>query len=129
MAFNFLIVDDSETVRAVIAKTLRMAGLPIHEIFQAGNGKEALDVLAGQWADIVFTDINMPVMDGIEFIDRLHADEMLKSIPVVIVSTEGSETRIEQLKAKGAVAYVRKPFQPETIRKVVEETLGVNREN
>lgn len=129
MAFNFLIVDDSETVRAVITKTLRMAGLPINEIYQAGNGREALDVLAGRWADIIFTDINMPVMDGIEFVERLRADEMLKSIPVVIVSTEGSETRIEQLKAKGAVAYVRKPFQPELIRKVVEDTLGVTHEN
>ncbi len=129
MAFNFLIVDDSETVRAVIAKTLRMAGLPIHEIYQAGNGREALDVLAGRWADIIFTDINMPVMDGIELVERLRADDMFKSIPVVIVSTEGSETRIEQLKARGAVAYVRKPFQPEMLRKVVEETLGVSHEN
>lgn len=129
MAFNFLIVDDSETVRAVIAKTLRMAGLPIHEIYQAGNGREALDVLAGRWADIIFTDINMPVMDGIELVERLRADDMFKSIPVVIVSTEGSETRIEQLKARGAVAYVRKPFQPEMLRKVVEATLGVSHEN
>ncbi|MCE5229372.1 response regulator [bacterium] len=129
MAFNFLIVDDSETVRAVIAKTLHVAGLPINELYQAANGKDALDILAGHWADLIFTDINMPVMDGIEFIDRLGADDMLKSIPVVIVSTEGSQTRIEQLKAKGAVAYVRKPFQPELIRKVVEETLGAPNEN
>jgi len=126
MAFNFLIVDDSETVRKVIAKTLHMAGVPINQLFEAGNGKEALAVLQGNWVDLIFTDINMPIMGGIELIEKLCEDGMLKTIPVVIVSTEGSQTRIEQLKAKGVVAYIRKPFQPELIRKVVDEFLGVN---
>ena len=125
MAFNFLVVDDSETVRAVIAKTLRMAGLPINELYQAANGREALAVLQDNWVDLIFTDINMPVMGGIEMIEKLCEDGMLKTIPVVIVSTEGSQTRIEQLKAKGVRAYLRKPFQPELIRNVVSDILGV----
>lgn len=129
MAFNFLVVDDSETVRAVIAKTLQVAGLPINQLFQAANGKEALGVLQDHWVDLVFTDINMPVMGGIELIEKLCADGLLKTIPVVIVSTEGSQTRIEQLKAKGVSAYIRKPFQPELIRKVVEDILGANHGN
>ncbi|MEN6624721.1 MAG: response regulator [Candidatus Sumerlaeia bacterium] len=127
MAFNFLIVDDSETVRAVIAKTLQVAGLPIHELYQAANGKEALAVLEDNWVDLIFTDINMPVMGGIELIEKLCEDGMLKTIPVVIVSTEGSQTRIEQLKTKGVIAYIRKPFQPELIRKVVDDILGAKK--
>jgi two-component system chemotaxis response regulator CheY len=116
-------------VRAVIAKTLRLAGLPIHELYQAANGQEALTLLQDHWVDLIFTDINMPIMDGVEFIEKLREDGMLKTIPVVIVSTEGSQTRIEQLKAKGVVAYIRKPFQPELIRNVVEDMLGAKDEN
>ena len=129
MAFNFLVVDDSETVRAIIAKTLDLAGLPINEIYQAAHGKEALEVLRDNWVDLIFTDINMPIMGGIEFIGKLCEDGMLETIPVVIVSTEGSQTRIEQLKTKGVSAYIRKPFQPELIRKVVEDILGVQNED
>lgn len=124
MAINVLVVDDSETVRQVIAKTLQLANLPIGQVFMAGNGKEALDVLADNWVDLVFSDINMPVMGGIELIERMRGDELLKTIPVIVVSTEGSATRIEELRAKGVSAYVRKPFTPETLRKVVEDVLG-----
>lgn len=124
MAINVLVVDDSETVRQVIAKTLQLANLPIGQVFMAGNGKEALDVLADNWVDLVFSDINMPVMGGIELIERMRSDELLKTIPVIVVSTEGSATRIEELRAKGVSAYVRKPFTPETLRKVVEDVLG-----
>ncbi|HOJ32248.1 MAG TPA: response regulator [Candidatus Hydrogenedentes bacterium] len=124
MAINVLVVDDSETVRQVIAKTLQLANLPIGQVFMAGNGKEALDVLADNWVDLVFSDINMPVMGGIELIERMRSDELLKTIPVIVVSTEGSTTRIEELRAKGVSAYVRKPFTPETLRKVVEDVLG-----
>jgi two-component system chemotaxis response regulator CheY len=124
MAYNILIVDDSQTVRAVIRKTLDLAGIEVGEIHEAGNGQEALDVLGKHWLDLVFADINMPVMTGLELVDRMSADGLLKTVPVVIVSTEGSSTRVEQLKAKGVSAYVRKPFTPEIIRSVVEEVLG-----
>ena len=124
MAYNVLVVDDSATVRAVIRKTLDLAGVEVGEFHQAANGQEGLEALKGQWVDLVFADINMPVMTGIEMVERMAADGMLKSVPVIIVSTEGSATRIEQLKAKGVSAYIRKPFTPELLRGVVDEVMA-----
>ncbi|HEX7510778.1 MAG TPA: response regulator [Chitinivibrionales bacterium] len=124
MAYSILIVDDSETIRGVLERTLAMTKLPIDTIIQATNGRDAIDKLKEAWVDIVFTDINMPVMDGIAFIDEISAHPELKNIPVVIVSTEGSKTRIEALKKKGVKGYLRKPFTPENIRDIIVETLG-----
>lgn len=124
MAFNILVVDDSDTVRAIIAKTLRLAEVPINELREAANGEEALAILKDQWIDLVFSDINMPVMTGMEMIERMHEDENLRSIPVVVVSTEGSKTRIEDLIQKGVRAYIRKPFTPEILKDIVEKVLG-----
>ncbi|MCP4644248.1 MAG: response regulator [bacterium] len=126
MALNILIVDDSETVRDIIAKTLDLAQVPVGELFKAENGKEALDILKDNWIDLVFSDINMPVMGGVEMIETMSQDDLLKAIPVVVVSTEGSATRIEQLMSKGVNAYVRKPFTPEKIRAVVDEIIGAS---
>ncbi|MCC6695840.1 MAG: response regulator [Candidatus Hydrogenedentes bacterium] len=126
MALNILVVDDSETVRAIILKTLKMSGIALNAPLEASNGSEALALLKEQWVDLVLTDINMPEMGGVELIERMKDDEILKAIPVVVVSTEGSATRIEELKAKGVKAYIRKPFTPEQIREVVDEVLGVN---
>jgi len=125
MAFNVLVVDDSATIRAVIAKTLTMAEVPVKELYQASNGKEALDILDTNWIDVVFADINMPVMDGLEMVDRMSEDGLLKTIPVIVVSTEGSVTRMEELKAKGVSAYVHKPFTPELMREVLDGVLEV----
>jgi len=125
MALNILVVDDSATVRAVIVKTLDIAGIDVGELHQAENGKEALDILGDNWIDIVFADINMPVMGGLDMVEKMNDEGLLKTIPVVIVSTEGSATRIEQLKAKGVSAYIRKPFTREIIRNVVDDIMGV----
>jgi len=124
MALNILIVDDSHTVRAVIAKTLKLTEIPIDQLYQASNGKEALTVLQTNWVDLIFTDINMPEMNGIELIEKMSEDGILKTIPVVVISTDGSITRIEQLKSKGVSAYIRKPFTPELIKSVVQKILG-----
>lgn len=124
MAYNILVVDDSVTVRAVIAKTLKIAEVPINELYQAANGKEALEILADSWVDLVFADINMPVMTGLEMVDKMSEDGLLDTTPVVIVSTEGSATRIEQLLDKGVSAYIRKPFTPEMLREVVDRVMG-----
>jgi len=124
MALNILVVDDSETVRAIIAKTLKLAQIPVGELHNASNGKEALNVLRENWVDLVFSDINMPVMGGVEMIEQMFSDDLLKTIPVIVVSTEGSKTRIEELKTKGVKAYIRKPFTPELVRSVVEDILG-----
>ena len=124
MAFNILVVDDSATVRAVIAKTLDLAEVPVGELYEAENGREALAILVEHWIDLIFADINMPVMGGIEMIEKMAEDGTLSDIPVIIVSTEGSATRIEQLKSKGVSAYLRKPFTPELLRGVVFDVMG-----
>lgn len=120
---NVLVVDDSATVRAVIAKTLSLAEVPVNELHEAGNGKEALRILEDAWVDLIFSDINMPVMNGVEMIEQIKEDEVLRAIPIVIVSTEGSATRVEELKSKGVRAYIRKPFTPELVRGVVDDVM------
>lgn len=125
MSLNILLVDDSETVRAVISKALNIAGLPIGQLYEAANGKEALELLKREWIDLVLADIHMPVMGGVELIERMCEDGLMNTIPVIVISTEGSKTRIEQLMSKGVRAYLRKPFSPETIRDVVEDITGV----
>ena len=124
MAYNILIVDDSATVRAVIRKTLELADVPVAQLFQAANGAEALNVLSDEWVDLVFADLNMPVMTGIEMVERMSEDGLLARIPVVIVSTEGSQTRIQQLLERGVSAFIRKPFTPEELREAVGQVMG-----
>jgi two-component system chemotaxis response regulator CheY len=124
MGYNILIADDSETVRGIIAKTLALSGVEVGAIHQAANGEEALAIIAGSPVDIVFTDINMPVMTGIQMVERIRANPDWAALPVVVISTEGSRTRIEDLLARGVQAYIRKPFTPELLREVVEKLLG-----
>jgi two-component system chemotaxis response regulator CheY len=124
MPYNILIVDDSETVRAVLARTLEMAGVAVSTLHQAANGEEALEVMKNNWIDLVFSDINMPGMGGVEMIERMQESDLLGTVPVVVVSTEGSKTRIDDLLSKGVRAYIRKPFTPEKVKAVVEELLG-----
>ncbi|MEW6411919.1 MAG: response regulator [Candidatus Zixiibacteriota bacterium] len=126
MAYNILVVDDSKTIRSIVAKTLRLTKLEINEIFEAANGKEALDCLADNWVDIVFSDLNMPVMTGIELLNTMAEDGLLKDIPVVVISTDGSSARIEELKQKGVREYLRKPFTPESISETITRVLGVD---
>lgn len=120
MAYNVLIVDDSSIVRSVISKMLGLCGLQIGEIHESGNGKDALEVVENEWIDVIIADINMPVMNGIEFVNHLKEKGQLETTPVIIVSTERSQTRIEDLKAKGISAYLSKPFTPESIKATVE---------
>lgn len=125
MAFNILLVDDSATVRAVISKALNLAGVDISELYQAGHGQEALEILEKEWVDLVFCDISMPVMDGEELVTAMNENGMIQSIPVVIVSSAGSEPRVARLKENGVKDYIQKPFTPERIREVVEQVMGV----
>jgi two-component system chemotaxis response regulator CheY len=124
MSLNILIVDDSATVRAIIGKALRLAEVDMGQLFEAGNGQEALQLLSENWIDLVFADINMPVMDGIELVERMRGAELHSKTPIIIVSTEGSAERVQQLKDYGVDAYIRKPFTPETIRNAIEEVIG-----
>lgn len=124
MAFNILIVDDSETMRAVIKKTVNMTGIQIGELLEAGNGREALGVLENQWVDVVLSDINMPEMSGVEFLAEAKKDDVFKNIPVIFISTESSDTRIQEAKDLGVAAYVKKPFQPALIKDILLDVLN-----
>ena len=126
MAFRVLIVDDSPVMRGFIRRTMQLSGLEVAEFLEAGDGAEALAVLGREWVDVILTDLNMPVMDGEQFLRRLDADDLLKSVPVVIVSTDGTQTRAQQMLALGASGYVKKPFTPETLRGELERVLGAS---
>jgi len=124
MAYNLLIVDDSAVTRSVIRKTVGMSGLEVGCLREAGDGIEALEVLGREWMDIVFTDLNMPRMDGFQLVDEMSASAALSGIPVVVISSNRNPAQIEALMSKGVRSYLAKPFRPEQIRQVVEEILG-----
>ena len=123
MSFNVLIVDDSPAMRKFIRRILSMTDVDLGICFEAGNGEEALRLLAEQPVDLVFTDINMPVMNGEEFMRRLSADPKLNCIPVIVASTDSTDTRIAHMMALGAKGYIRKPFQPEQMRDQLDRVL------
>ena len=127
MAYNILIVDDSPAMRMVVRRVLDLSGIELGKCLEAGNGQEALDVLRRECVDLVLTDINMPTMDGEELVRRVEADDSLRSIPVVVVSTDRTDGRMRQMLALGAKGYVTKPFLPETLRAELDKILGVRR--
>jgi two-component system chemotaxis response regulator CheY len=124
MAFNVLIVDDSAVMRAMISRVVRLSGVPLGEMYEAGNGVEGLRVVGEHWVDLVLLDINMPVMNGEEMLRRLRAEPETASMPVIVVSTESSETRVHALEELG-VAFVHKPFAPEQLRDTILRITGV----
>ncbi len=125
MSRNILIVDDSATMRKMIRRSIELAGLDVGAAYEAANGIEAFAQLASHDVAMVLLDVNMPVMNGIQFLKRMHDDQRLRSVPVVIASTEGSETRIRELMQHGARGFVRKPFHPEQLRDVLTPFLGI----
>ncbi len=124
MSLNLLVVDDSAVMRSMVIKSLKLADLPLGEVYQASNGQEGLDALDNHWVDLVLADINMPVMNGEEMIRRIRENPVWKELPVVVISTEGSLTRIESLRSKGTT-FIHKPFSPETIRDLIREVTGI----
>lgn len=124
MAYNVIVVDDSAVMRTMITRTLGLCRLPIGSVFQAGNGREALAVLETEWVDLALVDINMPVMDGEELIHALRSQPATADLPVLVVSTEGSSTRIARVQELGA-RFVHKPFTPEQLRDQIVALLGV----
>lgn len=125
MAFNILVVDDSAVMRQMIVRTLRLSGVPLGEIVEAADGAAALACIAEHWIDLVLLDINMPVMDGGEVVERLRADPAYAELPIIIVSTERSETRVAALRAQG-VEFVHKPFTPEQLRDKIVHITGID---
>ena len=123
MALNIMIVDDSPVMRTFVRKVVQLTGLPVGECCEAGDGEAALKALQGCWMDLVLTDINMPRMNGEEFVRRMESDELLRDIPVIVLSTDSSDQRIQHMLQLGARGYVTKPFLPETLRDEVERVL------
>jgi two-component system chemotaxis response regulator CheY len=124
MAYRVLIVDDSRAMRVFVRRVLNVSGFDLAECFEASNGREALALLRTEWVDAILTDINMPDMDGEEFLRQLAADELLKSIPAFVISTDATQQRIGQVLTLGARGYLAKPFLPEELRGELERTLG-----
>ncbi len=124
MAYNILIVDDSVPMRSVIKKTIHLSGFKVGGLFEAANGKEAMDLLRREWMDLVLTDYNMPEMNGLELLEEMKKDEILRSVPVVMVTTEGSQGRVETFLEMGAADYIKKPFTPEEIRSKLNRLMG-----
>jgi two-component system chemotaxis response regulator CheY len=124
MAINILVVDDSAVMRSMIKKTILNSGVEVEQIYEAGNGQEGLDVLAKEWLDILFIDVNMPVMDGMEMLERVRNNPEYVDLPILIVSTESNPERIQIIQKMNA-GFVHKPFTPEVLRERILEALGV----
>ena len=129
MSYRILIVDDSKTTRKMIARSLKMARIPVEEFVEAGNGQEGLEALDAGDIDIVFSDLNMPVMTGFEMIDRIKQGSVYCNVPLIVISTEGSAMRIAALKNQGINGYIRKPFRPEEVRDVVWQVVKESLKN
>ena len=124
MSIRALIIDDSSVMRKIVERSLRQAGIDLSDVLQAGNGAEALSMLKDGPVDLILCDINMPVMDGIEFIKQLPGVENAKNVPVVMITTEGSEAHVVQALSCGARGYIRKPFTPEQVKEHVVPVLA-----
>ena len=125
MAYRVLIVDDSAAMRSFIRRVICISGFECGLFLEAGDGQEALAVLGKEWVDLILTDINMPGMNGEELVRHLEGDEYLRSIPVLVVSTDSTSQRVRQMLTLGARGYLAKPFTPEGLREELEKLLGV----
>lgn len=119
-----LIVDDSSVMRKIVERSLRQAGIDLDVVQEAANGAEALQALSGNLVDVIFCDINMPVMDGLEFLRQVKTIKGADAIPIVMITTEGSESNVVQALSIGARGYIRKPFTPEQVREHVVPLLS-----
>lgn len=119
MQTRTLIVDDSSVMRKIVERALRQAGIESLVVHEAGNGTEALDLLRAKSFDLILSDINMPTMDGLEFLRQLRSQNLAPSAPVVMITTESSEEHVRQAIQAGAQGYIRKPFTAEQVKERV----------
>ena len=122
MDSDVLVVDDSAAIRKILTRVLRQTGMAIQTIHEAGDGQEALAVMAQHRVDLVLSDINMPKMDGLQLLASLKASSQWQKIPVVMITTEGGETKVAEAVKLGAAGYVRKPFTADQIK---EKLVGI----
>jgi two-component system chemotaxis response regulator CheY len=120
MLLDVLIVDDSAAIRKILQRVLRQAEVPLGEVYEAGDGLEALKTLDSKRVDLVLADINMPNMDGLQLLSQLKTTEKWKHVPVVMVTTEGGESKVMSAAKLGAAGYVRKPFSAEQLRQTLD---------
>ena len=125
---RILIVEDSATMRSLLASALTDLGTRV-EITEAASGFEALRLLPREPFDLILTDINMPDINGLELLSFVKGNAAYRGIPLIIVSTEGSERDREKGLGLGADAYLVKPFEPEDLRRVARELLAKRRED
>jgi two-component system, chemotaxis family, chemotaxis protein CheY len=119
---NVLVVDDSAPIRKILQRVLRQTGMGIHTIFEAGDGQEALGIMKKEKVGLVLSEINMPKMDGLQLLAALKAVPAWRDIPVVMITTEGGETKVGEAVRLGAAGYVRKPFTADQIK---EKLVGI----
>ena len=121
MSYNAIVIDDSRPMRSIIIKTIKASGFNFENFFDASNGKQALSIIQNERLDIVITDYNMPDMNGLELIEAIKKDSKISSIPILVITTEGSKKRIDEFMQKGAAGYIKKPFTPELIKKKLNQ--------
>ena len=114
-----LIVDDSSVMRKIVERALRQAGLDPLVVHEAGSGTEGLDLLKAKQVDLILSDINMPSMDGLEFLRQIKVQNLAPGVPVFMITTESSEEHVKQAIQAGAQGYIRKPFTAEQVKERV----------
>ena len=119
---DVLIVDDSAAIRKILQRVLRQTDLPLGEIHEAGDGTEAVEILKNRSFGLILSDINMPQMDGLQLLAKIKEMDHLKSVPVIMITTEGGQGKVMEAVQLGATGYVRKPFTAEQIK---EKLIGV----
>lgn len=123
MSFRVLIVDDSPAMRSFVRRALEASGLELGEVFEAGDGVDALELLHREWVDVILTDVNMPRMDGATLVAKLATSPAYTAVPVIVISTDATRVRREHLLSLGVRGYLPKPFTPEMLREEVENAL------
>ena len=116
MALDVLIVDDSAAIRKILQRILLHTNVSLGTVLEAGNGVEALELLKSNKVGLILSDINMPKMDGLQLLGQLKANSDYRDVPVVMITTEGSQTKVMEAVTLGAAGYIRKPFTAEQIK-------------
>jgi two-component system chemotaxis response regulator CheY len=119
MSIRALIVDDSSVMRKIVERCLRQAGMDLGQVVEASNGAEGLALASENTFDLILSDINMPVMGGLEFVRRLKEMDNAKNVPIVMITTEGGEKSVLEALSLGAKGYIRKPFTPDQVKEHV----------
>lgn len=116
MPIDVLIVDDSAAIRKILQRVLTQTEVQLGQVHEAGDGVEALNVLKANPVNLILSDINMPNMDGLQLLSQIKAQDAYKSVPVIMITTEGNQTKVMEAVQLGAAGYVRKPFTAEQIK-------------